>query len=180
MRTSCQKHPRRHAWARSASRLPSASGRPRVGRDHVGAKLTKGEFFLEAFSGSDLVASSARKYGFMAREYATLHGVNFDLCSKSVLRNLHRDVQRWNLVAAMFGTPCTSFSVARDRTSVIRSREYPYGVPGLSIADAEKVAVGNSTAFATVRIVGGLHTRKIPWCIENPHSSKLWYFPEIE
>ena len=48
MRTSCQKHPRRHAWARSASRLPSASGRPMVGRDHVGARLTKGEFFLDA------------------------------------------------------------------------------------------------------------------------------------
>ena len=109
-----------------------------------------------------------------------MHGNNFDLCSKAVLRNLHRDIQKWNVVAAMFGTLCTSFSVARDRTSVIRSREFPYGVPGLSIADAERVSVGNSIVWATVRIVSWLHTCKVPWCIENPHSSKLWYFPEIE
>ena len=90
------------------------------------------------------------------------------------------DIRKWSVVAAMFGTPCTSFTVATDRTCVIRSREFPYGLPGLSDRDVERVSLGNAAALSTVRVVSWLHSRHIPWCIENPHSSKLWYLPEIE
>ena len=102
--------------------------------------------------------------------------------SKSVLKRIRRSIFRGEVLSAMFGTPCTSFSVARDRTAIIRDRAHPWGKPNqlLSAEDAEKVRVGNLCALATLTIIQWLDRFKLPWCVENPHSSKLWQLPPFQ
>ena len=77
---------------------------------------------------------------------------------------------------------CSSFSVARDRTSVIRSARFPWGLPRrfLSDTDQEKVRMGNACARAALNIIYAPDSRGLPWCLENPHSSKTWYIPELQ
>ena len=60
--------------------------------------------------------------------------------------------------------------------------EYPWGLPPerLSSEDREKVRIGNSCVRATLQVVKWCDAHRLPWVIENPHTSKLWQLPEIQ
>ena len=81
----------------------------------------------------------------------------------------------------MLAPPCTSFSIARDRTRVIRSREQPWGVDmtGASQNDQRALETGNRTMRATLKILRWLNQHKVPWLLENPHMSRMWWIPEL-
>jgi hypothetical protein len=155
-----------------------------LGRDypaitHSSKIATKRGYFADFFAGSGGVSRAVRKLGFTSREWELLHGENHDLTRPSVLRKIHSDIKHGKILAAMFGPPCSTFSPARDRTSVIRNKAYPWGLPHLSQRDAEKVAVGNACFGSAFKIIRWLDKYKIPWMLENPHSSKAWYLPEL-
>ena len=78
----------------------------------------------------------------------------------------------------MLGPPCTSFSIARDRTLQIRSKDQPYGLPGLSPEMQKVVDTGNTTALAAAKICRWLYDARVPFVLENPHSSRIWYLDE--
>ena len=65
---------------------------------------------------------------------------------------------------------------------MIRSARFPWGLPRrfLSDTDKEKVRIGNACARAALEIIQALDSRGLPWCLENPHSSKIWYIPELQ
>lgn len=69
--------------------------------------------------------------GFNAREWELLKGPDGDLTTPAVLQSVKYDIAKHRILAAMLAPPCSSFSVARDRTRVIRNKEYPWGLPGL-------------------------------------------------
>ena len=52
-----------------------------------------------------------------------------DLTREQTLSDLESDIGAGRVLAANLGTPCTSFSIARNRTRVIRTRRHPWGVP---------------------------------------------------
>ena len=79
----------------------------------------------------------------------------------------------------MFAPPCSSFSVARDRTLVIRDRAYPWGRPNLPEHEQAKIEVGNKCFRATLKIIRAPDFFGIPWILENPWSSKCWRLPPI-
>ena len=139
-------------------------------------------YFLDLFSGRGGVSRSFRKLGFRSYEYDTDHGPEFDLTERSVLRRIARNIARGEVLGAMLAPPCSSFSVARDRTSLIRTARFPWGLPRrfLSPADQEKVRLGNACARSALQVIHALDARGLPWCLENPHSSKLWRIPEIQ
>jgi len=82
----------------------------------------------------------------------------------------------------MLSPPSASFSVAKDRTGFSRTVDFPWGLPPefLSPADFEKVQHGNRIFQAALKIINWLHTRRIPWVLENPATSKCWLLPGLK
>ena len=164
-------------------RRTSRGCHPRKARS-VGASLTKhhGCYFLDRFSGKGGVSRGFRKLGFRCYEFDVIHGPSFDLTKKTIVQQIRRGISRGEILGAMLAPPCSSFSVARDRAAVIRSRRFPWGLPlrFLSAIDKEKVAIGNACARSAISIIQALDSQGLPWCLENPHSSKIWYLPELQ
>ena len=81
----------------------------------------------------------------------------------------------------MIAIPCTSLTIARDRTFPIRSRTQPWGTDVTLASDRDRASldIGNQLIRAVIRILKHLNRHRIPWVLENPHSSRLWYIPEI-
>ena len=141
-----------------------------------------GQYFLDLFAGKGGVSSSLRSLGFRSFEFELERGTQYDLTDKQVLKRLNRAFCRKEVLGAMLATPCTTFSVARDRTEVLRSREHPWGLPPqlLSEADRKKVSDGNACAQATLKIIAWCDRLQLPWIVANPISSKLWQLPEFQ
>ena len=76
---------------------------------------------------------------------------------------------------------CTSFSRARDRTKMIRSHRFPWGLPKrfLSPHEQESIRIGNSLFGACFRIIDCCLLHNIPWILENPLSSRCWNLPRL-
>jgi hypothetical protein len=115
-----------------------------------------------------------------AEEYEIQHGDHDDLTSARVRRALKNDARVGPLLAAMLALPCSSFSVARDCTCPIRSREYPWGLPKLSLTDRDKVKLGNLCLMAVLDTLRVFQKCKITWVLEQPATSKMWYIPELQ
>ena len=144
----------------------------------------KGAYFADLFAGTGGVGRAAtNRYRVPSHIYDINRGKEFDLTDRKVLRRLERDALKGRIVAAMFATPCPSWSVARNRTLVIRSRSEPWGVKfptrPLSPKDAESLRLGNATMRSTLRLIKLFTRLKIPWGLENPASSNMWYVPEL-
>ena len=173
----------------SAAALPCLRGTSRGcvarpgprSKDAYVAKGLKGQYVADLFSGHGGVAKQCRRLGYMTREWELAHDNQFDLTKPSVLRKLKQDIDRSQVIAAMLAPPCSSFSVARDRTCVIRTKDFPWGLPSsmLSSSDQEKVRVGNACFRAALQIIKRLNVHRVPWILENPVSSKCWYLPQL-
>ncbi len=155
------------------------STRPRLPKHFVASMTSKGEYVADFFAGSGRVSRAIRKAGFSAREWEILKGPDGDLTRPCVLRSINFDIDKGRIVAAMLAPPCSSFSPARDRTRVVRSRDFPYGLPDLPAHEQVKVDIGNNCVKSALKIISWLDKRKIPWILENPRSSKMWYLPEM-
>ena len=154
--------------------------RPALPRHRAAVRSERGQYLADFFSGVGGVAKAARALGFNAREWELLHGENNDLTRPCVVYKIKQDVKHSKIIAAMLAPPCSSFSPARDRTCVVRTKQHPYGVPQLTPGDAEKVRLGNSCFKSAYEIICCLNKYGIPWILENPHSSKCWYLPEMQ
>ena len=141
-----------------------------------------GSYFLDLFAGEAGVSRCLRYLGYKSFEYDVMHGPRYDLTLPQVQSRILHAIRTAAVLGVMIALPCHSFSGARDRTSAIRSRDFPWGLPDnlLTQADREKVTMGNLCARATLKFIQACDTRRIPWIVENPHSSKLWTLPEFE
>ena len=90
------------------------------------------------------------------------------------------------------GTPCGSWSRARDRAPVrneltttgrpgrLRSDEHVWGLPQLvHPRDLAAVASGTSLACLTISVLRQCRLLAIPCGIENPFLSRLWKVPQL-
>lgn len=154
--------------------------RPKLSRHSTSLKRDAGKFFCVFFSGKGGVARCARKLGFETREWELLHGSNGDLTSPAVLFKIKTDIRNGKVLAAMLAPPCSSFSPARDRTMVIRTRECPWGLPNLPSHEQRKVEIGNLCFLSALKIIGWLDEAGVPWVLENPHGSKCWHLAQLQ
>ena len=103
------------------------------------------------------------------------------------LRRVQRILRGWirgGLIGAVWlGTPCNSFSRARERGGAgpppLRSNAYPRGLPHLLPHDAEKVRVGNLLCQFSASLFLLCRSLGIPCAMENPATSRLWLMPAI-
>ena len=110
-----------------------AAPRRRAARAHGGGRATlgrkvdslsgseKGQYFADLFAGTGGVGrAAANRYRVPSQIFDINQGIQFDLTDRKVLRKLERDALKGRIVGAMLATPCTSWSIARNRTNVIR------------------------------------------------------------
>ena len=134
----------------------------------------------DLFSGHGGVSRTVLRLGFAARQWEIELGPQGDLTSRKVRAHIKRDIRRGKVLSAMVAPPCTTFSVARDRTAVIRTRRRPWGLSQVSAKDRAKLLEGNRCMRAAIDLIKYLHRYGIPWILEHPFSSKAWFLPELQ
>ena len=152
--------------------------RPTLSRN-LSVKAKSGGYFADFFAGKGGVARAVRSCGFSSREWELLKGAGNDLTCPKVVHKVLSDVDADILLGAMFAPPCSSYSPARDRTMVVRNREFPWGIPGLPPHEVAKVEIGNRCFKSALKIIRALDRKGLPWVLENPHSSKCWRLPPV-
>ncbi|CAK8986803.1 Uncharacterized protein SCF082_LOCUS707, partial [Durusdinium trenchii] len=90
--------------------------RPRLPPHSTPKWGVKGQYVADFFAGSGRVARAVRRAGFTCREWEILTGPDADLTRPAVLQSVKFDIDKGRIIAAMLAPPCSSFSVARDRT----------------------------------------------------------------
>ena len=180
LRSTPRKAPDVHRALRRTSRGCEVASQPRAA-SAICCRGLKGEYIADVFSGDGGVSKAIRCLGFNAKEIEILHGTDSDLTRPVVRHRLKQDSKNNNLIAVMFAPPCSSFSPARDRTSVIRTKQQPWGIDAhlLNAKDTVKVSVGNKCFSATFDVIRSLDLHRTPWILENPHASKCWYLPQL-
>ena len=136
---------------------------------------------LELFSGTGRFAAAWRSGERTSRipifEWGVKSFPELDLTSRAAQRRVRGWLRRGLVIFVWLGTPCTSFSRARDIGGAIRSLEYPLGLPHISGIDLEKLSVGNLLAAFSASVLMLCLRLGIPGVVENPGGSKLWNLP---
>lgn len=123
-----------------------------------------------------------RRRGYRVISVDLKFGAEHDLTIRRVQRRILQTLKSGRVRGVMLAVPCTSFSRARNRTRVIRSDEFPFGLPerdGWTENDLSALAAGNTLAIFTLAVLSECNRQKIPWSLENPYSSVLFKIPQI-
>ena len=115
-------------------------------------------------------------YGIETEEYDTLiDPVGCDLTRSDVFDDLLRRIERGEFFAAVIGTPCGTFSVARiikpgavEGPPQVRDYEHPEGMPGLPAWAQRQVEVSNLLVERSVAIARAMRAVGGSFIIENP------------
>ena len=142
---------------------------------------------VEVCAGSAVLSSTLISYGL--RMYAVDYEDNkFDPHVPILLRDLRneadlRDVMTKCASAAYvhIAPPCGTFSRAREIVPgppPLRSEEFPRGLQQLTETERTRVESGNKVAMACLRIAKMCTRLGVPFTLENPARSLIWWLPE--
>ena len=130
------------------------------------------------------MGGESSRYGMPAHYWDIRYGNDYDLGSWPVVKRIVKEAKRGRLQCAMIAICCAPWSIARNRTNVIRSRLEPFGlsVPHkvFSANDMASLALGNRQARCLVYMRNEFNKLKIPVIVENPQSSYLWAVPGLQ
>ena len=104
-------------------------------------------YIADSFSGSDAVRKAGLRQGIECRSWDIKHGPTGDLLRRDVLLSIISDIKSGKILGIALAPPCASWSQARNRSKVIRSRQYPWGIPLQDLTDSELASLlhGNKT-----------------------------------
>ena len=176
----------RPALRRSAKKVPRRSKGPRKKVPLPALSPSRSlllPVFIEIFSGSGRLGKKiAALCGWPVLLWDISFGNEYDLTVPSNQQLLLGWARSGLLCGAHLGTPCNSFSRARDQPGgppPLRSDHQPLGLPGLRPADALKVKLGNLMLRFSVRFLCVCLQMMIPCTLENPARSRLWICPPM-
>lgn len=112
-----------------ASKLMSLTNRSLRG---IGRLVSKsGQFVADCFAGEAGISRAARRMGFevKANLYEIQHGSAGDLTIRSASNKLVEQLKDGLVLALFMGPPCSTFSIAFDKGTPIRSSQHPWGLP---------------------------------------------------
>lgn len=136
--------------------------------------------YIEIFSGCGRLASAVSLITGWSVDI--LLGENYDLLLPSNRHKLGEWVRYGMVFGFHLGTPCESFTRARDvppGPPPLRSDACPLGLLGLQPGDQLKVKTGNLWMRFTAWMLG-LALQSGRWAtLENPQRSRLWLCPPI-
>lgn len=141
-----------------------------------------GRYVMDLFSGEGGVAKACVQLGFKAKMWDLVHGADHDLTCPQVKKRLKSEIRQNRVLAVMMAPVCTSFSVARDRTKVIRTKRNPWGIHTrlLTAEEQQKVKTGNEVFLTCFDIIEECLHYGIPFILENPYTSKAWNLPPMQ
>ena len=125
------------------------------------------KYVADLFSGRGGVAKACRQLGLRTREWELDAGEVFDLVRLPVRQKLKQDIRQGRVVSVMLAPPCMSFSAARDRTSVIRDKDLPWGRLDASDKDVQKMILGNQCMVAALDIIKECMKAGVPWSTQQ-------------
>ena len=134
---------------------------------------------VEVFAGVGGVSAACRQSGLDVSEaWDIVYGVRFDLTRARNRRRLFRLLSSGHVFLVWWGTPCTTFSVARAPLRDALDPSKPR--PDLSERDLAQFWDGTVLAEVTAQGLIVAHLAGAYSVVENPFSSGLWRFPPIE
>lgn len=140
-------------------------------------------YAVELFAGSGRFARSWRAHSqWPIIEMDSKWGDRYDLTRPKLQKLVRGWIMSSRVVAVWMGTPCSSFSRAREQPGgppALRGPRHPLGLPNLVPHDAEKVRIGNCLMRFTASVLALCARNVIPCAAENPHSSRLWEAPAM-
>eukprot|EP00438_Fugacium_kawagutii_P028256 Skav200691 [mRNA] locus=scaffold6391:1205:6504:+ [translate_table: standard] len=140
--------------------------------------------FLEIFSGCGRLSKAVRlELGCPVLAWDITMGPQYDLTRRSNQRKILNWMEKGYIRAGHLGTPCNSFSRARDRPGgppPLRSDGCPLGLPNLREADQTKVRIGNSLMYFSCMVLRLALMLHIAVSMENPGRSRLWICPSVK
>jgi hypothetical protein len=104
-------------------------------------------------------------------------GADLDLTRKRAQRMVRGWIRSGKLIAVWMGTPCSTWSRARDRPGgppPLRSKDEVLGLTELNEADRVRVTIGNVLMKFSASILHLCNRHKVPCVMENPSSSRIW------
>ena len=140
-------------------------------------------FFLEIFSGSGRLGRSVhKKCGWPVLLWDLNFGEQYDLTNRTNQQRIIHWMSSGLVRAGHLGTPCNTFSRARDQPGPppLRSDACPLGLQGLRPGDAAKVRLGNILMRFTSRVLLLALQLHVPFTLENPQSFKVVVMPSYE
>ena len=141
------------------------------------------QVFLEIFSGCGRLGKTiARDNNWPVLLWDICLGERYDLRSSQNRRLILGWIRAGFIIGGHCGTPCNSFSRARDRRPgppPLRSDTMVMGLPGLAAHDQIKVSEGNLFMRFTVQIMMLAASLMLPWTFENPARSRIWLTPPV-
>ena len=140
-------------------------------------------FFLEIFSGNGRLGRSVHKAcGWPVLLWDLTFGEQYDLTVRANQQRIIHWLSSGLVRAGHLGTPCNTFSRARDQPGgppQLRSDAFPLGLSNLRPGDAVKVRIGNVLMRFTSRVLLLALQLHVPFTLENPSRSRLWLCPPI-
>ena len=138
-------------------------------------QLKKGQHLADLFAGTGGVARAARRQGICSLALDTTANAPFDVLGREWGQRLRRYIRTDKMFGAALAPPCLSWTVARNRTKVLRTKREPEGVkkPVTPLTDHEKhlIEKGIVEDREVAKLVKYMHRLLMPWVIENPYSS---------
>lgn len=110
-------------------------------------------------------------------------GAMYDLLDSSNQNKIIHWIMSGEVRAGHLGTPCHSLSRARDRPGGpprLRSDQQPLGLPDLRPGDQLKVTQENRLMRFSCRVLLLALQLHIPFTLENPRHSRLWFCPGVQ
>ena len=139
--------------------------------------------FLELFSGSGhLSLSISRICGWPVLLWDISLGPEYDLRSPKNRRLVADWIRSGFIIGFHLGTPCESYSRARDvppGPPPLRSDSSPLGLPNLRPSDLLKVLDGNCFMRFSAYILRLGIRYGVPGSMENPQRSRIWLTPPL-
>ena len=144
--------------------------------------------FVEACCGSAALAAAAKQAGFevMAidhphnRHNPAIKCIHLDLRAKAAWVFLDHVRKHGRLFHFHISPPCGTASRARELPNgpgPLRSFEFPYGIPGIPLADQAKVTSANEIYSRAALFCIELAKANIGFTVENPSESHMWLHP---
>ena len=167
------------AVQQSRKRKPTAACQPAL----KPCRHLRSPVFLEVFSGTGRLGKCISK----DNNWPTLLwdislGEEYDLRRRSNRWKITGWMRAGLIQAGHLGTPCHSFSRARDRRPgppPLRSDDNVMGLPGLRPGDQQKVSEGNLFMRFSCSLMVLASTLGIAFTMENPARSRIWLCPAV-
>ena len=143
-------------------------------------------WFLEIFSGTARLTKAMQAQGWFVLPPVDITVAGEVCAPANVLEEqLKFKLDAWISSGAIrlvhFGTPCTTFSRARRNDGgppPIGSDKFLFGIPGISLLDAENVKLGTLFLDLTLHWCFMIAKAAGNWTIENPAGSMLRIMPQ--